>query len=113
MISYTFVDGFTRVDRDEAIERLKRAIARADGVILDFAFFGSEALRLTVELDAAGLGTFREALAESEIELFARSAADLDAARQMDPSHPIFALLHVAFLSAEDELALGTPAHPA
>jgi hypothetical protein len=112
VISYTFVDGFTRVARVEAIERLKRSIARADGVILDFAFFGGEAIRLTVEMDAAALVAFREALSESEIELFPRSAADLDAAQRMEPTHPIFALLHVSFVSAEDErdLAASAPA---
>lgn len=112
VISYTLVDGFTRVDRDEAIERLKLAIARADGVILDFGFFGSEALRLTVEMDAASLAVFRDALTEAEIELFPRSAADLAAATRMEPTHPIFALLHVTFLSAEDSAALGSAAHP-
>ena len=102
MISYTFVDGFTRVDRDEAIERLKRAIARADGVIVDFAFFGAEAIRLTVELDAASLLVLREELAQAEIELFTGCVADLDAARKMDPAHPILAMLHVSFLEAEE-----------
>lgn len=111
MISYTFVDGFTRVPRDEAIERLKGAIARADGVILDFAFFGSEAIRLTVEMDAASLAVFREALAEGEVELFSRCIADLDAAKKMAPSHPINALLHIAFVSG-DEAEIGHAAHP-
>lgn len=112
MISYTFIDAFTRAPREEAIERLKRAIARADGVILDFAFFGSEAIRMTVEMDAAALATFREALDEGEIELFARCATDLEAARKMDPAHPIFALLHVSFVSAEEEAELGAAHAP-
>lgn len=108
MISYAFVDGFTRVPRDEAIERLKRAIAHADGVIVDFAFFGWQAIRLTVELDAASLTVLREALADAEVELFTRCLADLDGARSMDPSHPIVAMLHVAFVPADAEVNVGT-----
>ena len=113
MISYTFVDGFTRVARDEAIERLKRAIAGADGVIVDFAFFGGEALRLTVEMDAAGMVVFRNALAEAEIELFGRCAADLAAVERMEPTHPIFALLHVTFLTADGDCKVAASAPPA
>ena len=108
VISYLFVDGFTRVARDEAIERLKRAIADADGVIIDFAFFGSTAIRLTVELDAASLALLRSALEDAEIELFARCIADLDAAKRMDASHPIVAMLHVAFVAAESEIGVGS-----
>ena len=101
MISYAFVDGFTRVPREEAIERLKRAIAVADGVIVDFAFFGWQAIRLTVELDAASLAVLRRELAGAEVELFSRCLLDLDDAKTMDPSHPIVAMLHVAFVPAE------------
>ncbi|MBX3204766.1 MAG: hypothetical protein KF764_06840 [Labilithrix sp.] len=104
MISYTFVDGFTRVARDEAIERLKRAIADADGVIVDFAFFGGQAIRLTVELDVAALAVLRRALDAAEIELFPGCVADLDAAKNMDAAHPIVAMLHVTFVPAEAEV---------
>lgn len=98
MISYALVDAFTRVSRDDAIGRLKRAIARADGVIVDFAFFGSRALRLTVELGAGALAMLTRELEGAEIELFARSAAELDDAKGMDASRPIVAMLHVAFV---------------
>jgi hypothetical protein len=101
VISYAFVDGFTRVPRAEAIERLKRAIAGADGVIVDFAFFEGSALRLTVELDAGALPMFRRALAHSEIELFSRCVSELEEAKAMDAHHPIVAMLHVTFLPAE------------
>jgi len=111
VISYAFVDGFTRVRRDEAVERLKRAIAHADGVIVDFAFFGGQAIRLTVELDAASLAVLRRALEDSEVELFSRCLADLEAATKMAPSHPILAMLHVAFVHAEMDVNAGT-AHP-
>jgi hypothetical protein len=110
VISYTFVDGFTRVERDEAIERLKRAIAQVDGVIVDFAFFERNAIRLTVELDACALLELQQALVEAEVELFARCQSDLDAAKRMDPSHPIVAMLHVSFVSAEAEV--GASMHP-
>ncbi|MDF2691814.1 MAG: hypothetical protein K0S65_197 [Labilithrix sp.] len=112
MISYAFVDGFTRVARDEAIERLKRVIAEADGVIVDFAFFGGEAIRLTVELEAAALGVLQRGFAEAEIELFSRCTADLEAAKKMDASHPIVAMLHVTFVPADAEVGVGS-AHPA
>jgi hypothetical protein len=111
VISYAFVDGFTRVARDEAIERLKHAIAEADGVIVDFAFFGWQAIRLTVELDAAALTVLRRELEAAEVELFSRCRTDLDAAKTMDASHPIVAMLHVAFVPAEAEIEVGG-AHP-
>lgn len=104
VLSYVFVDGFTRVARGEAVARLKRAIADVDGVIVDFAFFGSTAIRLTVELDAASLVRLRAALEDSGIELFARCIAELDVAKRMDASHPIVAMLHVAFVPAEPEI---------
>lgn len=101
VISYAFVDGFTAIPRVEALERLKRAIAVADGVIADFAFFGApaHAIRLTVELDAAGVATLQRALAGSEIELFARCSRELEEARTMNHHRPILAMLHILFAS--------------
>jgi hypothetical protein len=109
MISYAFVDAFTRVPRDEAIERLKRAIAAADGVIVDFAFFGAEALRLTVELDAGALAVLRSELESAEVELFQRCIAELEAAKKMSAERPVVAMLHVAFAPAEED---APAAHP-
>lgn len=106
MISYALVDAFTRVPRDEAIERLKRALARVDGVIVDFAFFGARAIRLTVETDAGALARLRAELEESDIELFPRCAAELDRAVTMHASRPIVAMLHVAFVSEAELSAL-------
>lgn len=110
MISYAFVDAFTRVARDEAIERLKQAIAAADGVIADFAFFGRQAIRLTVELDAGSLTVLRRELGAADIELFSKCIAELDEAKTMDTRRPIVAMLHVTFVPAEAELALSP--HP-
>lgn len=101
VISYAFVDGFTRIPREEAVARHKRAIAGAHGVIVDFAFFEVRAIRLTVELDAASLAVLRRGLADAEVELFTQCDADLDVAKLMAPSHPIVAMLHVAFVTAE------------
>lgn len=101
MISYAFVDGFTRIARDEAIERLKHAIANADGIIVDFAFFGREAIRFTVEVDAGALATLRRELEAGQVELFPRCAAELDGAKSMNVTHPILAMLHVTFMPVE------------
>ena len=97
MLSYAFVDGFTTVPQGDAFERLKRVIAEVDGVIADFAFFGARAMRVTVELDAGSIGTFRKELAGAEVELFPRCSAELDIAKNMTASHRILAMLHVAF----------------
>jgi hypothetical protein len=105
MVSYAFVDGFTREPREEAIARLKHAIAAVSGVISDFAFYGREAIRLTVEVDAAGLGQLRRELDTSGVEVFPRSAAALDGALTMSPKRPLLAMLHIALL--------GEPADPA
>jgi hypothetical protein len=100
MISYAFIDGFTRSPRNVAIERIKHAVALADGVIVDFAFFGAEALRLTIELDAGQLETLREELeAHGDLELFSRCRAELQEARTMTRSHPIVAMLHLTTLA--------------
>ena len=56
MLSYTFVDAFTRRDRRDTIARVKSAIAEADGVIVDFAFYRS-AIRLSVEPSASASAT--------------------------------------------------------
>jgi hypothetical protein len=111
MISYAFVDGFTRVSRDEAIERLKRAIADAGGVIVDFAYFGWEAIRLTVEVDAGALARLRRDLDGAGVELFPRCMADLDDANTMSATHRILAMLHLAFVRPENDGVFGT-AHP-
>jgi hypothetical protein len=108
MVSYALVDAFTRVPREEAVERLKHAIAVADGVISDFAFFGREAMRLTVELDASGLSELRRELEGADVELLPRSAAELDSAKAMTPGRPLLALLHVMFLPQNSAVA----AHP-
>ncbi len=106
MLSYGFVDGFTRIHRDEAIERLKQSIAFADGVIVDFAFFARDAIRLTVELDAGALAVLRRELEAAEVELFPACIADLEAARTMNAQRPILAMLHVSFVTAETEVAI-------
>lgn len=103
MINYAFVDGFTRVVREEAIERLKQAIAAVDGMIVDFAFFGQHAIRLTVELDVLALVALRRELESHRVELFSRCARELDGATSMNGAHPILAMLHVTFVSAETE----------
>lgn len=107
MVSYTFVDGFTRVARAEAIARLKHAIVAADGVIVDFAFFGGEAIRLTVEVDDKALPLLRAELERGGVELFSRCVAELellDKRRSVDDEayrHPVLAMLHIAFAPAE------------
>jgi hypothetical protein len=100
MVSYAFVDGFTRAPREAALARLKHAIAAADGVISDFAFFGREAVRLTVELDVAGLRALRRELDAAGVELFPKSAAELDAAKTMRSCRPLVAMLHIALAPA-------------
>ncbi len=111
MLSYALVDGFTRVDRDEAIERLKQAIAFADGVIVDFAFFAREAIRLTVELDIGALAALHRELEAAAIELFPGCVAALEAAKRMNAERPILALLHVSFIASDADLA-AEGAHP-
>jgi hypothetical protein len=98
MLSYAFVDAFTRVERQEAIARLRRAVAAAEGVIVDFALFGAEAVRLTVEIAAGAVPRLRAALEASDVHLFARCAAELDrGAAQPTTTRPVLAMLHVAF----------------
>jgi hypothetical protein len=115
VINYVFVDGFTAVPRADAIERLKHSIAIADGVIVDFAFFGREAIRLTVELDAGGLELLQRSLAADEIELFARSSRELESARSMHRERPLLAMLHIVFAQAaagpSPEIGAGAPGH--
>lgn len=107
MINYVLVDAFTRIPRDEALGRLARVIARAGGVIVDFATFGAQAIRLTVELCAGTLSALGDDLAAADIELFPRSAADLDGAKRMSAVRPMVALLHVALAPAEADLGFG------
>lgn len=102
MLSYTFVDAFTLVERHEAIARLKNAIAGADGVIVDFAFFSDEAIRLSVELEADAVARLCHSLEASGVHLFEKCAADLDRAAPTErTTKSVLALLHVTF--AHDE----------
>lgn len=111
MLSYAFVDAFTRVERHEAIARLKSAIADADGVIVDFAFFSHRAVRLSVELEADAVPRLRAALESGGVHLFEKCAAELDRARPTEPTtKPVIALLHVAFVSDEADQAAGLSA---
>ena len=96
MHGYVFVEGFTALPRYEAIARLKDAVAEAEGVLVDFGFFGEAAIRLTVELEASALPRLGEALASARVQLLERCAAELATA---PPSRrPVTALLHIAFL---------------
>ena len=104
MLSYAFVDGFTRVERHDAISRLKAAIAAADGVIVDFAFFSTEAIRLTVELEGGAVRRLHEALSDAGVELFDKCASELARAeRELPPKKPVVVMLHVAFLRGDPE----------
>ncbi len=76
MLSYAFVDAFTRVERPVAIARMKNAIADAERVIVDFE---------------AG-----------DVHLFDRCAIALDRnAARPSSRKPVLAMLHVAFTSDE------------
>jgi len=98
MLSYAFVDAFTRVERQEAIARLRGAVAAAEGVIVDFALFGAEAMRLTVEIAAGAVPRLAAALEASDVHLFDQCAADLDrGAAQPSSRRPVLAMIHVAF----------------
>lgn len=102
MLSYTFVDAFTLVERHEAITRLKNAIVEADGVIVDFAFFSNQAIRLSVELEAEAVARLRRALEASDVHLFEKCAAELDRAAPTAHTHQsVLALLHVTFAQEE------------
>lgn len=102
MLSYTLVDAFTLVERHEAIARLKGAIAEAGGVIVDFALFSNEAVRVSVELEADAVACLRRALEAVDVHLFEKCAADLDRAAPTEPStKTVLALLHVTFAQNE------------
>ena len=107
VISYAFVDGFTRVACPDAIERLKQAVADAGGVIIDFALFGRDAMRLTTEVDAGAIGALQRDLQQAEVELFPRCLVELEDAKSMSATHRILAMVHVAFVPPELE---GLPA---
>ena len=98
MLSYAFVDAFTRVEREEAIARLRGAVASAEGVIIDFALFGAAAMRLTVEIAAGAVPRLRAALEAEGVHLFERCAAALDrGAAQPEAKRPVLAMIHIAF----------------
>lgn len=110
MPSYVFVDAFTGVERHEAIQRLKAAIADAEGVIVDFAFFSNEAIRLTVELDGDRLPSLRAALAGGDIHLFDRCESTLDAVeRSLSPTKPVLVMVHCAFVHDAVDVANEVP----
>lgn len=88
MLSYTFVDAFTRRDRRDAIARVKSAIAAADGVIVDFAFYRS-AIRLSVELEAGAVARLCGALEAGDLHLFEQPAPSASA------TSLVVAMLHV------------------
>lgn len=103
MLSYAFVDAFTRVERHEAVARLGAAIADAQGIIVDFAFFSNEAVRITVEMAAGAVPRLRDALEAGDVHLFDRCAANLDRnAARPSSTKPVLAMLHVAF--SDDDL---------
>lgn len=98
MLSYAFVDAFTRVDRQEAMSRLERAVAHAEGVVVDFGFFTNEAVRLTIEIAAGAVPRLRAALEACDVHLFETCARDLDrSAAQPTSKKPVLAMLHVTF----------------
>ena len=103
MLSYAFVDAFTRLDRHDAVARLTAAIAHAEGVIVDFGFFSNRAMRITVEIAAGAVPRLRDALEAGDVHLFDRCAANLDRhAARPTSTNPVLAMLHVAF--SDDEL---------
>ena len=104
MLSYTFVDAFTPVERHAAIALLKSAIAEADGVIVDFAFYTHLAIRLSVELEAGAVPRLQKALEASGVHLFEKCAADLTrtAAAPESAAKLVLALLHVTFANDAD-----------
>jgi len=102
MLSYALVDAFTHVAPEEAVVRLGRAIARVEGVIVDFAFFSDRAIRITVEMASGAIPRLREALEAGDVHLFDRCADSLErSAARPSSTKPVLAMLHVAF--SDDE----------
>ena len=103
MLSYAFVDAFTRLDPHRALACLTEAIAHANGVIVDFAFFSDRAIRISVELAAGAVPRLRDALEAGDVHLFDRCADSLDRqAARPTSTKPVLAMLHVAF--SDDDL---------
>ena len=103
MLSYAFVDAFTRRDRQDAVARVKHAIAEAGGVIVDFAFFRT-AVRLSVELEAGAIARLCEALEAGELHLFERPAAPASA------TNLVVAMLHVTLANETEQAERNTAA---
>ncbi len=98
MLSYALVDAFTQVEHREAVARLGRAVVTAGGVVVDFAMFGVEAMRFTVEIAAGAVPRLAAALEASDVHLFDKCAADLERrAARPSTTRPVLAMIHVAF----------------
>jgi hypothetical protein len=94
MLSYAMVDGFT--EECDAMKRLKEAIAEAHGMIVDFALYAGEAIRMSVEVEARELSHLGRALEARHVSLFPRCIAEIASADRVLPANkPVIALVHV------------------
>lgn len=94
------VDAFMRGTCAGALERLKCAIAKADGIITEVVTDATRAVQVNVELEAGSIARLAEALEAEDVHLLDACVPELAKARLVVPStKPLTALVHVTIVT--------------
>ena len=100
MLGYAMVDAFMRGTCASALERLKCAIAKVDGLITEVETDATRAVQVNVELEAGSVALFAEALEAEDVHLLEACMPELAKAKLVVPStKPLTALVHVTLVT--------------
>lgn len=113
------LEGATRLDRHEMISRVRDAIQKGGGYILDFHMFSNKAISISFEVSAGNVEKLYSSLKETDLQLFQESRELLidrcKLLEQLDErarAADVIGGLHITFVHNEPDLRIECPPIP-
>lgn len=113
------LNGITRRDRHEMISRVKDAVLKGGGFVVDFHVFSNRSVCLNFEVSAGKIGSLKDALEETGLGLTEESRAHLaegsERAEQLsveDEASEVTGTLEITFIHDEPDLRIEVPPIP-
>ena len=111
--------GFTRIDRQEMISRVKEAISTGGGYILDFHMFSNASICINFEVPAGSIEKLYSSLTETSLHLYQESHDLLADCRnrveqlgEESKAIDVAGTLQITFIHNEPDLRIECPPIP-
>ena len=112
------LQGTTKADRHETIQRVKEAILNGGGFILDFQMFSNMAICINFEVSAGSIGKLQSSLAreavlnKESLDKLANCCRQLEQLEEMAQDADVKGSLNITFIHNEPDLIIKAPPIP-